>query len=353
MTRLSLGEGPHADWKLLATGSGNPIGNLRIKEAAPPPVAEMSKGFRRSKIIERHEGFMDYVANAGGPTSGSTGAGGDAPKFLLSTDTQGLFHADAAIPDSKMVASFLVKFPRGKKLSDRQILKAEANYLNIAKAAGANVASELYWEKDCLFIPRFDRVIGLPATNGPRENRVLRLGVESMASACGRHLLGQRLSHQEIIAVIVKFSSEPSLDCIEYLRRDILNLALGNTDNHGRNTALIKAMDGKLRLSPLFDFAPMFMDDQGITRSTFWEGLEEGSTVEWNRVFSLVKNSLQEADKLNIKIWQTGLKRLLQEVSGLESLVEKHLSVDVVKKRVRELIVRTQNSLQPSVKLFK
>ena len=124
MTRLSLGEGPHADWKILATGSGNPIGNSRVKEAAPPPVAEMSKGFRRSKIIERHEGFMDYVANAGGPTSGSSGAGGDAPKFLLSTDTQGLFHADAAIPDSNMVASFLVKFPRGKKLSDRQILKA-------------------------------------------------------------------------------------------------------------------------------------------------------------------------------------------------------------------------------------
>jgi serine/threonine-protein kinase HipA len=56
----------------------------------------------------------------------------------------------------------------------------------------------------------------------------------------------------------------------EYVLRDLLNLAMDNPDNHGRNMALQKDIDGTVRLSPLFDFCPMKIDPTGIRRSTEW-----------------------------------------------------------------------------------
>jgi serine/threonine-protein kinase HipA len=47
-------------------------------------------------------------------------------------------------------------------------------------------------------------------------------------------------------------------------------IALRNTDNHGRNSAFLKYADGTVKLSPLYDFAPMFLDPEGIPRSSRW-----------------------------------------------------------------------------------
>ena len=80
---------------------------------------------------------------------------------------------------------------------------------------------------------------------------------------------------------IHKYSSKPDLDVMEYLKRDILNVALGNSDNHARNTALLKYTDGTIRLAPLFDFAPMFLDPTGIRRSSRWQQEEGVGFPNW------------------------------------------------------------------------
>lgn len=49
----------------------------------------------------------------------------------------------------------------------------------------------------------------------------------------------------------------------DYLRRDLLNKILGNSDNHGRNTAIIRDT-ASFRLVPIYDLAPMVMDDEGM-----------------------------------------------------------------------------------------
>lgn len=54
-------------------------------------------------------------------------------------------------------------------------------------------------------------------------------------------------------------------DQLAYMLRDILNLALRNTDNHGRNAAVLRT-GGQVGLSPIFDFAPMFLDPEGPGR---------------------------------------------------------------------------------------
>jgi serine/threonine-protein kinase HipA len=67
----------------------------------------------------------------------------------------------------------------------------------------------------------------------------------------------------------------------DYLRRDLINKILGNSDNHGRNTAIIRTRD-TLRLAPIYDLAPMVMDVEGITRTTKWPmAIERAGEVDW------------------------------------------------------------------------
>ena len=56
----------------------------------------------------------------------------------------------------------------------------------------------------------------------------------------------------------------------------MLNGRFGNSDNHGRNTALLKKPDS-IRLAPISDFAPMNADPEGTMRLSQWGApLEEG-----------------------------------------------------------------------------
>jgi hypothetical protein len=74
---------------------------------------------------------------------------------------------------------------------------------------------------------------------------------ESIASLCGIAEFGLALSHDRIVAALAEVVSDPQAEIIEYVRRDVLNVALGNRDNHLRNTALQRFVDGTIRLTPL------------------------------------------------------------------------------------------------------
>ncbi|MGT3242321.1 HipA domain-containing protein [Yersinia enterocolitica] len=50
---------------------------------------------------------------------------------------------------------------------------------------------------------------------------------------------------------------------IEIIQRDLLNIAFGNSDNHGRNTVLIKRREG-IWFAPIYDFAPMKADPNRV-----------------------------------------------------------------------------------------
>jgi serine/threonine-protein kinase HipA len=68
----------------------------------------------------------------------------------------------------------------------------------------------------------------------------------------------------------------------EYLRRDLLNRILGNSDNHGRNTAIFRDQ-GKFELAPIYDLAPMVLDPEGVTRVTKW-GAEHLGNPDWKKI---------------------------------------------------------------------
>jgi serine/threonine-protein kinase HipA len=65
--------------------------------------------------------------------------------------------------------------------------------------------------------------------------------------------------------------------------QDIATLAFpfGNSDNHGRNTAFIRG-ENRIALSPIYDFAPMKADPEGIPRSMRWaQPLEIGGEYDF------------------------------------------------------------------------
>lgn len=78
----------------------------------------------------------------------------------------------------------------------------------------------------------------------------------------------------------------------EWVKRDLLNVAFANSDNHGRNTALLKTPQGTW-LAPVFDFAPMKADPEGIIRTTTWGApFEEGREFKWFAIAEQLSNYL-------------------------------------------------------------
>ncbi len=342
LKQLSRNEnaGPAADWFLLCAGAGNPIGNIRIKEAHEWVTARSSQnldaskcGFTMSEIASRAGDFNEYLAQHGLFLAGSSGIQGEWPKILLTRAHDGLFYLDHSLPDELAQAHFIVKFGRGHDAALATILRLEAPYMQLAKRLGLKVHAELTLLERALFIPRFDREVC--------DGKVLRYAQESIASLCGVNGFGQLPSHNEVCRQLAKVASDPTTDIIEYIKRDIANIALGNKDNHARNTAIQRCDDGTISLTPLFDFAPMYLHPDGIARRIRWQQDDAGSP-KWASVihqacdataldFNVVKNSVQimaeplatlVADALSLGIEEEFIRPFEKTIANLRSQLE-------------------------------
>jgi serine/threonine-protein kinase HipA len=330
---LGLPNAPSSDWAVLAAGGGNPPGNVRVR-APDAGAAEQPRhpGFSRDDVLARAEGFIEYARAQGASIAGGSGAAGDAPKFLLREDHQGLWHADGALADEHTARSWIVKFPRSPRAADRLVLESEAPYYAVAARLGARTGARLAWEQDCLFVPRFDR----PARPGAR---IARLGLESLCALAGVADFGAPIPKEELATSLARFVSDPERELRELLLRDVLDVALGNTDNHARNSAVLKHEDGTIELSPLYDFAPMVLDPQGIARVCRWRHEEEGYPI-WRRVAEGL--DALGLDAISTKAW---LRELSDRISELPSI----MSDEGVPARVTETlsprIARTARTL--------
>lgn len=272
--------GPAADWSLLCAGAGNPIGNLRIAEAVDWVAArtgEAMRGFTMDEVASRADDFNEYLARHGLFLAGSSGIQGEWPKILLTRAQDGLFYLDHTLPDALAQKHYIVKFGRGTDESLAAILHLEAPYMRLAKGLGLDVHADLTLRGRALFIPRFDRTVV--------DGGVRRYAQESVASLCDVTGFGAVPSHNEVCRRLGRVATDPLGAVIEYIRRDIANIALGNKDNHARNTAVQRRPDGTVALTPLFDFAPMWLHPDGIARRMRWQADDGGSPV-WASVIA-------------------------------------------------------------------
>jgi serine/threonine-protein kinase HipA len=282
LRRLNLADEAASDFEVLRQGTIAPVGNLRIEEAVPAKK-EPPKRFPRQAVIDREHDFIEYAASAGVQVGGATGAGGDSPKLLLRCDDTeqvwiDVWQDDPACPDGH----YLVKFARSHGERDRNILRSEYVYYRALAELGVETISKeglaLHEGPSgpSLWLPRFDVA--------RRDGREVRYGLESIYSLLKAEPGSYQKHHVALRALrcVVPEADWPTVR-LEYLKRDLLNLVFGNSDNHCRNIAVLKT-DRTVRLAPVFDFAPMKMDLTGITRTTTWEGYEAGGEVDWNGV---------------------------------------------------------------------
>lgn len=313
LRQLRLPEGTErpADWNLLSCGAGNPIGHLRVREAfdwlTERRTAEPTGGFTFEEVAARSDEFIEFLAASGLFVAGSSGVQGEWPKILLTEDANGRLHLDHALPDTAAGKHWLVKFGRGPNPMLERILSLEAPYMELARLLGARVHGPLTLRQRALFIPRFDRSV--------TPEGVQRIAQESIASLCGVADFGVAPTHDRVLHKLAAVCSDPEDEVIEYVRRDVLNLVLGNRDNHARNTAIQRFTDGRIGLTPLFDFAPMMLHPDGIARRSRWEN-EAGSSPDWNRVIG----QCREATGLALAQLPAALRALHARLEALPRL---------------------------------
>lgn len=165
-----------------------------------------------------------------------------------------------------------------------------------------------------LIVPRFDR-------RTHDGGGVERLGVESLYSLTGTLESGQLLKHDHVLIALAQILTDFNGELREYIRRDLLNLALGNRDNHGRNTAILKDIDGRMRLNPLFDVGPTFLDARAITRVLRWDAEQPGE-LPWPAILDRLQLRSREAGvKFDVQLAACALGDFADEIHTLPTMM--------------------------------
>lgn len=128
---------------------------------------------------------------------------------------------------------------------------------------------------------------------------------------------GARMQHLDVLNRLREaITDPPDFDetLCEYLVRDVINYTIGNSDNHGRNTALIKR-DGRISLTPAYDLAPMVLDREAVARTTVWPKEYQHSVYEPN--YPRIIQDFAE----NPAITRTRFVAQLEKLMGLEEKV--------------------------------
>jgi len=228
------------------------------------------------------------------------------------------FQDDLLTPDTH----YLVKFPRGRRSEDDcDILRTEYHYYQELTALGIDtidIRNMRLMEGSrypSLWLPRFDVEFV--------DDRLCHYGLESVYSVLGKSP-GSYLNHFEVIRKLTELLAsqyrvselgegfDQQAFVTEWVIRDFLNVVFGNSDNHGRNTALIKRPEG-IWLAPIYDFAPMKADPDGVARTTTWGApFEEGGHYDWNAITE------QLADLVEADVLLGSLRSLATRLMGLK-----------------------------------
>lgn len=140
----------------------------------------------------------------------------------------------------------------------------EAVCASLANHIGLEAApSRSFWvdQYEVILSTRFDRVV--------TDGTVYRRHQEDFAQALG---LPPRLKYERegrpgyrydtsAIARVLRQTEGPALAIDTFLRTTIFNLAIGNTDNHAKNHALLYERGAAPRLAPLYDLVPITLSD--------------------------------------------------------------------------------------------
>jgi len=99
--------------------------------------------------------------------------------------------------------------------------------------------------------------------------------------ARGRHRDDELILRSEAAYLRLAADCGLQVDAVDQIQQHGRWLLVPNTDNHARNHAVQRRADGSIRLTPLYDFAPMFKDPELIPRALHWVDRNGRSLREW------------------------------------------------------------------------
>ncbi|MCU1416920.1 MAG: uncharacterized protein JWP32_1094 [Schumannella sp.] len=147
----------------------------------------------------------------------------------------------------------------------RSAVDAEMYTLHLARAQGLSSFDswvETIGQRPTLVIERYDR--------DSAGGEVVRLHQEDAGQGLGlpwggNHKFEQNHADTNLRAIAQLLDTTGSAltgtpDRIKLLRYTAFNVAVGNTDAHAKNFSLLHSPDGRTRLAPLYDAAPLALD---------------------------------------------------------------------------------------------
>ena len=149
------------------------------------------------------------------------------------------------------------------------------------------------------------------------------------------------MTHNEACTAIADACSDPEQEISEYLKRDIANVILGNKDNHSRNTAINRTNNGHITLTPLFDFAPMYLHPEGIARAIRWAQDDNGQP-DWSSAITQAAT----ASGLPPESLVAGLKPLASPLCTLGKKMRELNIPSPMVERAERLVEMTVKSLE-------
>lgn len=146
---------------------------------------------------------------------------------------------------------WVAKFPLRDGSDAFEHPRVEAACLDMAEACGIPTPARqlvLLGSIPVLLTERFDRV---QTQDG--EHRLAYLSAQGVLDAAPDEFY-LRKKYSDLAATARRLGQTDAGP--DVFRRMLFNVAIGNTDDHGRNHAFIRHADGKWRLSPVFDLVP-------------------------------------------------------------------------------------------------
>jgi serine/threonine-protein kinase HipA len=223
--------------------------------------------------------------------------------------------------------------------------EAEYAAMSLARMAGINTA--------ICHLAAVDKIDAIPEEfliNGPtalvvkrfdREKEGQRLQIEDLAQVIGA--VGERkytmANYESILNTIKRFSTDWRLDVMEGFRRCVIDVLIGNGDNHLKNWSFIFPAPGIIRLSPAYDILPTVLYMPKDTLALEFAGTRSFESVTYKRIGRVARFLQLDPDRVEsemkalvraaLKQWPAPLKTLLGDQKAA-ILIERFKTLSLV-----------------------
>jgi len=175
--------------------------------------------------------------------------------------------------------------------------EVEFSAMSLARSLGLNVADcELVQIRHVDGVPR-DFLVGEHALAVRRFDRLAnggRIHIEDAGQVMG--VWGERKYTQgnteTVINMVARFSTDWREDVLEAIRRVVVDVLIGNGDNHLKNWSFIFPKPGEVRLSPAYDIVPTVLFIPKDTLALRFAGVQRFRSVRvhhFRRLASLLR----------------------------------------------------------------